>query len=119
MYIRLPLSVFQMEVLRTLNVAPTQLHPNNWGYIQAFAVMCQALAFTPIAPLFLHFFRCRPVAKRGWVSLISEPSNALLELYSQVLKINSLECRFSIQGGHSFFMKIGSRNFPCIGRKIH
>ncbi|BAT76398.1 hypothetical protein VIGAN_01439200 [Vigna angularis var. angularis] len=37
MYVRLPLSVFQMDVLKTLNVAPTQLHPNSWGYIQAFA----------------------------------------------------------------------------------
>ncbi|KOM48075.1 hypothetical protein LR48_Vigan07g177900 [Vigna angularis] len=83
MYIRLPLSVFQMEVLKTLNVASTRLHPNSWGYIQAFVVVCQALAIRPTTPLFLHFFRCRPIAKRGWVSLISEPGDALLKQYSQ------------------------------------
>ncbi|KOM40204.1 hypothetical protein LR48_Vigan04g040200 [Vigna angularis] len=72
-----------MDVLKILNVVPTHLHPNSWGYIQAFAVMCQALAIRPTLALFLHFFRARPVAKRGWVSLIFEPGNAILELYSQ------------------------------------
>ncbi|KOM56871.1 hypothetical protein LR48_Vigan10g276300 [Vigna angularis] len=72
-----------MDVLKTLNVSPTQLHPNSWGYIQAFAAMCQALAIKLTPSLFLYFFRARPVAKRGWVSLISEPGNAILELYSQ------------------------------------
>ncbi|KOM49686.1 hypothetical protein LR48_Vigan08g051300 [Vigna angularis] len=72
-----------IDVLKTLNVAPTQLHPNSWGYIQAFAAMCQALAIKPTSSLFLHFFRARPVARRGWISLISQPGNATLELYSQ------------------------------------
>ncbi|KOM52544.1 hypothetical protein LR48_Vigan09g120300 [Vigna angularis] len=72
-----------MDVLKTLNVAPSQLHPNVWGYMQAFVVLCRALAIRPIVALFLYFLRCRPVAKKGWVSLISEPGNALLELYMQ------------------------------------
>lgn len=41
MYVRLPLTTFEIDVLKTLNVAPTQLHPNTWRYIQAFAVMWQ------------------------------------------------------------------------------
>ncbi|KOM53562.1 hypothetical protein LR48_Vigan09g222100 [Vigna angularis] len=83
LYLRLPFTTFQMDVLRTLNVAPSQLHPNSWGYMQAFVVLCRAIGIRPIVGLFLHFFRCRPVEKRGWVSLISEPGNALLELYLQ------------------------------------
>ncbi|KOM34658.1 hypothetical protein LR48_Vigan02g080800 [Vigna angularis] len=115
LYIRLPLSAFQMDVLRTLNVAPSQLHPNGWGYVQAFETLCQAVGIRPTVPLFLHFFRCRPVAKKGWVSLISESENALLELYvqsyrgfkNQFLKVSILD------SGRSFFFDEGGRSkFP-------
>ncbi|KOM47424.1 hypothetical protein LR48_Vigan07g112800 [Vigna angularis] len=115
MYVRLPLTNFQMEVLRTLKVAPTQLHPNSWGYMQVFAVMCQALAIRPTVALFLRFFRCRPVAKKGWVSFISEPGDALLELYSQsyrgfkdkFFKVSILDSRRTY-----FFDEDGSPKFP-------
>lgn len=40
------------------------LHPNSWGYIQVFAIMCQALAIRPTVALFLYIFRTRPIAKR-------------------------------------------------------
>ncbi|KOM52333.1 hypothetical protein LR48_Vigan09g099200 [Vigna angularis] len=81
LYVRLPLTNFQMEVLRTLNVAPTQLHPNSWGYMQAFAVMCQALAIRPTVALFLRFFRCRPVAKKGRTYFFDEDGNPKFPLY--------------------------------------
>ncbi|KOM37947.1 hypothetical protein LR48_Vigan03g132900 [Vigna angularis] len=115
LYVRLPLTNFQMEVLRTLNVAPTQLHPNSWGYMQAFAIMCQALAIRPTVALFLRFFRCRPVAKKGWVSLISEPGDALLELYSQSYKgFKDKFFKVSIldSGRTYFFDEDGKPKFP-------
>jgi len=43
LYVRLPLDDFTMGVFHTLNVAPTQLHPNSWAYLQAFRVLCQSL----------------------------------------------------------------------------
>jgi len=36
LHMRVPFDDFTMGVLRLLNVAPTQLHPNSWGYPQAF-----------------------------------------------------------------------------------
>jgi len=36
LHITLPFDDFTMGVLRTLNVAPTQLHPNSWVALQAF-----------------------------------------------------------------------------------
>ncbi|WVY92617.1 hypothetical protein V8G54_031705 [Vigna mungo] len=45
MHLRLPFIEFQIDVLRTLNVAPSQLHPNSWGYIQAFVVMVRPWLF--------------------------------------------------------------------------
>jgi hypothetical protein len=35
-----PFSEFQIEVLHSLHLAPTQLHPNGWGFLQAFEVFC-------------------------------------------------------------------------------
>lgn len=65
MYVRLPFSVFQVDVLRMLNVAPSQLHPNNWGCIQAFATLCQVLAIRLTPTIFLYFFQTRPVVGKG------------------------------------------------------
>lgn len=40
--IRLPFSSFQMGVLNFLQVAPSQVHPNAWGFIRVFELFCQA-----------------------------------------------------------------------------
>ena len=40
LHVRLPLDDFAMGILRALNVAPTQLHPNSWAYLQAFRILC-------------------------------------------------------------------------------
>lgn len=115
MYLRLPFSVFQMDVLKTLNVAPTQLHRNSWGYVQAFAVMCQALAIKPTTALFLYFFKTWTIAKRGWVSLCSKPGNAILELYTQSFKgFKNQLFRVTIteSGCPFFFNEDNSLKFP-------
>ncbi|KOM37913.1 hypothetical protein LR48_Vigan03g129500 [Vigna angularis] len=71
MFVRVPFTTFQLAVLRELNVAPSQLHPNAWASTQAFVVDCSALGITPTILVFLHYFNIRPLAKRGWVSLTS------------------------------------------------
>lgn len=40
LHITLPFDDFTMGVLRILNMAPTQLHPNSWAAFQAFRVLC-------------------------------------------------------------------------------
>ncbi|KOM43300.1 hypothetical protein LR48_Vigan05g090400 [Vigna angularis] len=115
LYVRLPFTTFQMDVLRTLNVAPSQLHPNSWGYVQAFAVVCRALDIRPTVGLFLYFFRCRPVATKGWVSLISEPGNTLLELYLQSyrgFKEKFFKVSITDVGRRFFFDGEGNPRFP-------
>ncbi|KOM24678.1 hypothetical protein LR48_Vigan2420s000100 [Vigna angularis] len=115
LYVRLPFTTFQMDVLRTLNVAPSQLHPNSWGYVQAFGVLCGALGIRPTVGLFLHFFRCRPLATKGWVSLISEPGNALLELYLQSyrgFKEKFFKVSITDAGRRFFFDGEGNPRFP-------
>jgi len=41
LHVRLSFDEFTIGVLRMLNVAPTQLHLNNWGSLQAFSLICK------------------------------------------------------------------------------
>ncbi|QCD96286.1 hypothetical protein DEO72_LG6g988 [Vigna unguiculata] len=75
-----------MGVLRLLNVAPTQLHPNNWAYLQAFRLLCMALYLEPSPRAFLHFFVTRPKSPITWLSLISRPGLNRLDAFTQSFK---------------------------------
>ena len=47
--VRIPFTLFQMDVLRFLNVAPTQICTNSWAFIRGFDILCEALDIvTPI-----------------------------------------------------------------------
>ncbi|RDX96311.1 hypothetical protein CR513_21027, partial [Mucuna pruriens] len=45
--VKLPFTHFEQVVLRVLNVAPTQLHPNNWAFVRAFELLCEDLGQAP------------------------------------------------------------------------
>jgi len=82
LHVRLPLDDFTMGVLRELNVAPTQMHPNNWAYMQAFRVLCQSLYLQPSPRAFLYFYDTRPRQSTTWLSLVSRPSISRLDAFS-------------------------------------
>jgi len=86
LYVKLPLDDFTMGVLRELNVAPTQLHPNSWAYLQAFRVLCQSLYLRPSPPAFLYFYDTRPRQPTTWLSLVSRPSINRVDTFSQSFK---------------------------------
>ncbi|KAK7303873.1 hypothetical protein RJT34_14791 [Clitoria ternatea] len=76
--VRFPLNKFQMGVLRFLDCAPSQLHPNGWGIVRSFEVMAEHLGFTPTVALFFAFCRImRRVNMKtggmGFVTLRAEP----------------------------------------------
>jgi len=76
-----------MGVLRLLNVAPTQLHPNSWAYLQAFRLLCIALYLQPTPRAFLYFFLLRrPRSPTTWLSLISRPGFNRLDAFTQSFK---------------------------------
>ncbi|BAU00927.1 hypothetical protein VIGAN_11006700 [Vigna angularis var. angularis] len=54
-YLRFPLNVFQMDVLKTLNVTPTQLHPNSWGIYRRSRLCAKSWPLTPRLPCFFIF----------------------------------------------------------------
>ncbi|RDX86276.1 hypothetical protein CR513_32412, partial [Mucuna pruriens] len=61
--IKLPFTSFERSVLRALNVAPTQLHPNSWGFVRAFELICEDLGRAPSLGVFFWFFSLRKSAK--------------------------------------------------------
>ena len=84
---RLPLSIFEKELLTELNVAPAQLHPNNWAFVRAFTILCSQLGLSPTVEVFLYFFKAKqPSDRQLWASLNGATGRALLTLFQSSYK---------------------------------
>jgi len=46
-----------------INVAPAQLHPNNWAFIKAFSILCNFFGHAPSVDVILHFFEAKSLGK--------------------------------------------------------
>lgn len=57
--VRLPFTDFQCEILRTLNVAPSQLHPNCWAFLRSFEILSRGLNIPASAYSFFSFFNAK------------------------------------------------------------
>jgi len=77
---------FTMGVLRVLNVAPSQLHPNSWAALQAFILDCRVLPLKPSPQVFLQYYSTRPGELASWVSLVGQSHQCLLASYTQSFK---------------------------------
>ncbi|RDX70359.1 hypothetical protein CR513_50404, partial [Mucuna pruriens] len=77
---------FERSMLRALNIAPTQLHPNNWGFVRAFELLCEDWGRAPSLGVFFWFFSLRKVVKVGWTSLSSRPRQKLLKPFLESFK---------------------------------
>lgn len=67
---RLPLHPFVSSALTHYGIAPSQLAPNGWRVLSAFAVLCHFRgAGAPSLPVFRHFLALAPLPKgKGWYS---------------------------------------------------
>ncbi|RDX96583.1 hypothetical protein CR513_20720, partial [Mucuna pruriens] len=84
--IKLPFTHFERSVLRALNVAPTQLHPNSWAFVRAFELLCEDLGKAPSLGVFFWFFAPRKTDRVGWTSLRNRPKRSLLRPFSESYK---------------------------------
>ncbi|RDY06836.1 hypothetical protein CR513_09107, partial [Mucuna pruriens] len=57
--VKLPFTHFERSVLRALNVAPTQLHPNGWAFVRVFELLCEDMGRVPSLGVFFWFFSVR------------------------------------------------------------
>ncbi|PNX67541.1 hypothetical protein L195_g055684, partial [Trifolium pratense] len=91
----LPFSPLMIGVLRTLRVAPSQLHPNSWEFILAFEHLCANRAVRPTLPLFFRIFKIqrkttrgedRAVPRQNWVSLKQQDDVRLFKMFADSVR---------------------------------
>jgi len=75
-----------MDVLKILNVAPSQIRPNSWAFIRDFEILCKAFEIEPLLGPFLYFYGTKDVNKGAWVSISAHPGKRLFPLYASNFK---------------------------------
>ncbi|KEH25779.1 hypothetical protein MTR_6g034305 [Medicago truncatula] len=84
--VRIPFTLFEMDVLNLLNVAPTQIHPNSWAFIRGFEILCDSLDMVPTAGVFFHFYGTKGVDKGSWVPISAHPGKQLFPPFASNFK---------------------------------
>jgi len=82
LHVSLPFDEFIMGVLRALNVAPTQVHPNTWASLQAFRLLCDAMRLRPTPSSFLCYYGSYPGRLASWLSLAGRPGCVLFDPFA-------------------------------------
>jgi len=71
--LRLPLSIFEKELLTKLNVTPVQLHPKSWAFVRAFSILYGQFGIPPSVDVFLNLFEVKKLGRQPWVYVNSGP----------------------------------------------
>jgi len=115
LHVSLPFNAFMVGVLKELNVAPTQLHPNSWASMQAFRIVCRTFGLRPLPSCFLHFYSSYPAKFASWQSLVSRAGSVLFKPFTASYK-NFKEKFFKVYvesaGTRYFFDEVGQPRFP-------
>lgn len=61
----IPFIDFESHLLKTLNIAPSQLCLNGWGFIKDFELVCDVVDIMPTLGLFFSFFELKGAEKVG------------------------------------------------------
>nr|KYP40008.1 hypothetical protein KK1_038685 [Cajanus cajan] len=84
--VRWPLTECEKGVLQSLNVTPTQFHPNSWAFVRGFEILCSGLGIRPTASKFFYFFDSRVFKRNSWVSVSGVVNRGLLSLFQSSYK---------------------------------
>jgi len=115
LHMTFPFDDFTMGVLRTLNVAPTQLHPNSWAILQAFRIICRVFRLNPTPQSFLYYYNTYPGTPVSWFSLISRSGNVRFAPYTtsyKFFKDNYFKIFVEPDGRDLFYNADGTTKFP-------
>jgi hypothetical protein len=80
-WLRFPFSDFQVEILNRLEVAPSLLHPNAWGFINAFEIFCWANNWELSSNLFLYLFAPYHLCDFSFISFCQKKDHAFFTAY--------------------------------------
>lgn len=73
--VTIPSTTFEKDVLKFLNVAPSQIRPNSWVFIRGFEILCKALSLEPSVGVLLHFYGTKDLNKGTWISISAHPGD--------------------------------------------
>jgi hypothetical protein len=96
--VKIPFTPFEMDVLKFLNVAPTQIRPNSWAFIRAFEILCKALGLEPSVGAFLCFYGTKDVNKGTWIAICAHPGKRLFPQYACNFKKEWRDTFVRVQG---------------------
>nr|KYP31392.1 hypothetical protein KK1_048322 [Cajanus cajan] len=82
-----PFTQFECDFLNYINAAPCQLHPNSWGFLRAFQVLCTVLGIEVSLRVFLHFYQLKlGIPPYDVLSLNGSRDGGMFTLYAQSYK---------------------------------
>ncbi|MCH83583.1 hypothetical protein A2U01_0004409 [Trifolium medium] len=82
----LPFTDFESLMLKTLNVAPSQLHPNGWAFIKAFEIVCLGFDLEPSVGVFFSFYHIKGISPNILVLIYSQPNRGRFNLFASNFK---------------------------------
>ncbi|GAU10395.1 hypothetical protein TSUD_419060, partial [Trifolium subterraneum] len=110
-----PLTIFEDTILRLLNVAPSQFHPNSWAFVKGYELLCYALDLEPSLGVFFSFYHVKSLTPGRLVSVCAQPNKGLFKLFASNFK-NYQDSFFRVRYGpglHSLMYDTdGDRLFP-------
>ncbi|GAU16312.1 hypothetical protein TSUD_299440 [Trifolium subterraneum] len=115
LHLWLPFNSFECQILRAINVAPCQLHPNSWAFLKAFQIACEGHSLVPTVGVFFCFFHVKNVSPHSLISISSQPNKGRFSLYASNFKnYRDTFVRFGCGEGFSelMFDASGNRLFP-------
>ncbi|CAJ2662164.1 unnamed protein product [Trifolium pratense] len=112
--VRIPFTNFQCEILRTLNVAPTQLHPNGWGCVRAFEILCDGLGLPLSAYSFFSCFQAKSLKSNSWIYISNKAKHTLISPLTSSWKHfkNDFICVFPSPTSPLWYDDSGAPFFP-------
>jgi hypothetical protein len=79
--VKISFTTFEMDVLKFLNVAPSQIRRNSWAFIRGFEILCKALSLEHSVGFFFHFYGTKDVNKGSWISISAHPGKKFFPPY--------------------------------------
>ncbi|MED6186575.1 hypothetical protein PIB30_068043 [Stylosanthes scabra] len=116
--VRVPFTEFQIEVLSEFEVAPSQIHPNSWGFVRAFEVICRELGCPTSLNVFLYLFKLtKPFSKdkQQWFFLRAHQGRKVFEMNEESVRdFKNLYFKVvPLSGTHPFWInEEGDFQFP-------
>ncbi|RHN51389.1 hypothetical protein MtrunA17_Chr6g0468031 [Medicago truncatula] len=86
--VKIPFNLFEMDVLRLLNVAPTQIHPNSWAL--------------------LSFYGTKGVDKGSWVPISAHPGKQLFPAFASNFKRDWKKSFLRVQSSKDSLVSVAS-----------